>query len=84
MVSIGRELGWPIQSRNHFETQVGPLGAHLIGGPKEVAEKILRHSQALGGTDRVTLQMDAANLPRAKLMNSIQLIAEHVAPVVRP
>jgi alkanesulfonate monooxygenase SsuD/methylene tetrahydromethanopterin reductase-like flavin-dependent oxidoreductase (luciferase family) len=55
----------------------------LIGEPDEVAEKILRHSEALGGISRITFQMNASSLPHAKLMKAIEAIGEHVVPVVR-
>ena len=46
---IGKERGWPAVTRAHFDAQRGPQGALLIGSPEEVAEKIVRHSAALGG-----------------------------------
>lgn len=49
-------------TRASFEAQSGPKGAYLIGGPEEVARKILRHSDDLGGISRVTSQMDSAEL----------------------
>ena len=55
----------------------------LIGEPDEVAEKILRHSEALGGISRITFQMNASSLPHAKLMQAIETIGARVAPVVR-
>ncbi len=79
---IAKERGWPPMTRPRFDAQAGPLGAYLIGGPEEVAEKIKRHSEALGGIVRVTFQMDAANLPHEKLMRSIELIGTKVAPLV--
>jgi alkanesulfonate monooxygenase SsuD/methylene tetrahydromethanopterin reductase-like flavin-dependent oxidoreductase (luciferase family) len=36
-------------TRPRFDAQNGPRGAFLVGGPEEVAEKILSRSQALGG-----------------------------------
>ena len=48
----------------------------------EVGEKILRHAAALGGVDRVTFQMDNAELPREKLLRSIQLIGERIKPAL--
>jgi len=42
--------------------QTGPHGALLIGNADEVAEKILRHSEALGGVARFTFQMNASSL----------------------
>jgi len=79
---IGRERGWPPVTPQRFESQRGPLGAYLVGGPEEVAEKILRHSEALGGISRVTFQMDNAKLSHEKLMRSIELIGKKVGPLV--
>ncbi len=80
---IGKERGWPPVTRAHFLSQIGPTGALLVGNPEEVAAKIIRHSQALGGISRLTFQMDNANLPHAKLMRSIELIGTRVAPLVK-
>jgi probable LLM family oxidoreductase len=79
---IGRERGWPPVTRPHFDAQVGPRGALVIGSPEEVAEKILRHSEALGGVSRFTFQMDNAHLPQEKLLHSIELIGTKVIPLV--
>src|SRR5262245_35625175 len=59
---IGKERGWRPMTRQDFEAQLGPSGALLIGDPEEVADKIVRHSEALGGLSRVTFQMNAASL----------------------
>jgi len=80
---IGRERGWPPTTRRDFEAQIGPEGALMIGNPNEVAEKILRHSDALGGVSRVTFQMNAASLAQENMIEAIALIAAHVAPAVR-
>ncbi len=79
---IGKERGWPPVTRSQFEAQVGPTGALLVGNPEEVAEKILRHSQALGGITRLTFQMDAAELSHEKLMNAIELIGTRIKPLI--
>ena len=79
---IGRERGWPPVTRQHFDAQNGPKGALLIGGPEEIAEKILRHSDALGGISRFSFQMDNAALSHEKLMRSIELIGQKVMPLV--
>jgi len=79
---IGRERGWPPVSRERFDAQNGPTGALLVGDPDEVGEKILRHAAALGGIDRVTFQMDNAELPREKLLRSIELIGERIKPAL--
>jgi len=36
---IGRERGWPPMTRAHFDVQLGPTGALLVGDPETVAEK---------------------------------------------
>jgi len=79
---IGKERGWPPVTKAHFYAQIGPLGALLIGNPQEVAEKIIRHSEALGGISRLTFQMDNAALPHEKLLKSIELIGTKVSPLV--
>ncbi len=79
---IGKERGWAPVRRAHFDEQVGPKGALIVGGPEEVAEKIIRHGKALGGISRLTFQMDNAALPHEKLMKSIELIGTRVAPLV--
>ncbi|MCP9745680.1 LLM class flavin-dependent oxidoreductase [Lacihabitans sp. CS3-21] len=79
---IGKERGWPPVTKYHFMSQIGPLGAFLVGSPEEVAAKILRHSEALGGISRVTFQMDNAGLSHEKLLNAIELIGTKVSPLV--
>ncbi len=79
---IGKERGWPPVSRSRFDDQNGPLGALLVGNAEEVASKILRHSEALGGISRFTFQMDNASIPQEKLLQSIELIGKIVAPLI--
>ena len=59
-----------------------PQGVLVLGGPERVAEKLIRHSEALGGVDRFTFQMDNAGLTHAQLMSSIELIGQKVIPLV--
>ncbi|TVP39170.1 LLM class flavin-dependent oxidoreductase [Candidatus Nitrosocosmicus arcticus] len=82
MNEIGKERGWPPTTRRDFEAQRGSNGALLIGNPEEVTEKIIRHSQALGGISRVTFMMNPASLPHEKLMRATELIGSRVAPVL--
>ena len=79
---VGRERGWSPVTRAQFDAQRGPRGALLVGSPQEVADKIARHSEALGGISRVTLQMDVALLPHAQFMRGIELLGSEVAPLV--
>src|SRR5439155_5315191 len=80
---IGRERGWPPMTRAHFEAQLGPTGALLVGDPETVAEKILHMNDSLGAISRLTFQMSVAALPHAKLMHAIELLGTRVAPLVR-
>lgn len=81
MTKIGKERGWSPMNRAHFNAQIGELGAIVIGSSEEVAEKTLRHSEALGGIDRFSFQMDVG-LSHAQLLSSIELIGQEVSPLV--
>lgn len=80
---LGRERGWPPVTKGQFDTLIAPRGVLVVGGPEQVAEKLLRHSEALGGVDRFTFQMDNAGLTHAQLMKSIELIGKEVIPLIR-
>lgn len=83
IASVARERGWPAANRARFDAQLGPEGALLIGNAGEVTEKIIRHSEALGGIARITFQMNASSLPHVKLMRAIEMLGTKVAPVLR-
>ncbi|QEM11720.1 LLM class flavin-dependent oxidoreductase [Mucilaginibacter rubeus] len=80
---IGRERGWSPVTRNHFDAQNGPTGALLVGAPEEIAEKIARHSIALGGIQRLTFQMDNAGLSHQQLSNAIEMIGKEIVPLLK-
>ena len=80
--ALGRERGWPPVTRGGFDSQSGKYGALIVGGPEEVAEKILRHSESLGGISRVTFQMDSAGLSHEQLKSSIELLGTKVMKLV--
>ncbi len=79
---IGRERGWPPVTMSHFESQIGPTGALVVGNVEEVAEKVLRHSEALGGLSRFSFQLDVAGLSHKQLLHAIELIGTKVSPLV--
>lgn len=79
---VGKERGWPPVTRSGFDAQTGPNGAIVIGDPQEVAQKIVRHSETLGGISRFTFQMDNAGLTHQQLMDAIELIGTEVIPIV--
>lgn len=82
MNKLGKERGWSPVTQAQYAAQTGPLGALLVGGPEEIAEKILRHSEALGGISRVTFQMDIADVPHSRLMEAIELLGQSVKPLL--
>lgn len=78
----GKERGWPPVTRAGFDALIAPKGVLVVGSPEQVAEKLIRHSEALGGVDRFTFQMDNAGLSHAQLLRSIELIGTKVMPLV--
>jgi probable LLM family oxidoreductase len=78
----GKERGWPPVTRNGFNAMIAPKGVLVVGGPEQVAAKLLRHSEALGGVDRFTFQMDNAGLSHEQLLRSIEIIGKTVIPLV--
>ena len=82
MTKVGSERGWPPMTRSRFDAQMGPGGALLVGSVEDVAQKILRHAEALGGISRLTFQMDSAELPHEKLMGAVELIGMGVKKIV--
>jgi probable LLM family oxidoreductase len=83
IASVAKERGWPPVTRADFDAQRGPGGALLVGSPDEVAEKVARHSEVLGGISRVSFQINPASLLHSKLVRAIEVIGEHVAPALR-
>jgi len=80
MTKIGRERGWPPVTMEQFQHQISPEGAMIFGSPDEVVEKLLHHSEALGGISRFTFQLDNAGLSHDQLMQTIELIGREVKP----
>lgn len=80
---VGRERGWSPPTRQQFDAMADPAGAYLIGAPATVAAKIRQASETLGGLSRITLQMTSASLDRAAMKQSIELLGNEVAPIVK-
>ena len=80
---LGRERGWPPVTKGQFNGLIATKGVLVVGGPETVAKKLLSHSEALGGVDRFTFQMDNAGLTHQQLMRSIELIGTKVIPQIR-
>ncbi len=82
MDKVGAERGWAPMRREQFENQIDESGAIVLGTPEEVAEKIARHSEALGGISRFSFQMDVG-LSHEQMKQSIELIGRSVSPLLK-
>lgn len=82
MDRIGLERGWPPMSREQFEASCTLRGANVVGDPQQVIDKILFQHQVFGH-DRFLLQMSVGSVPHDKMLRSIELFANEVAPAVR-
>jgi len=69
-------------TRSSFDAQRGRYGALLVGSPDEVVDKIIRHSEALGGISRLSFMMNVASLPQVKVLRAIDAIGAQVAPAL--
>ena len=81
MRRIARERRFQMPDRKSYLAQAAPGGAYFIGGPEQVAERIvdlhghLRH-------DRQGFQMDLSSVPQADSLRAIELLGTKVAPLV--
>ncbi|MFI5779947.1 LLM class flavin-dependent oxidoreductase [Nocardia sp. NPDC051570] len=82
MSGLGRERGWGPMSRAQFEALRSPEGSLFVGTPDRVAEKIADIRDTLG-LDRFMLHPSVGTLPHDKILRSIELLGEKVAPQVR-
>jgi probable LLM family oxidoreductase len=80
---IGKERGWAPTTRAQFDALRGPTGALVIGDPDEVATKLLRINDDLGGIVRFSFQMGVSTLPHQQMLRAIELLGTQVAPRVR-
>jgi probable LLM family oxidoreductase len=82
MNAIGRERGWSGIGRAEFDALRGPRGALVVGSPEEVVEKIL-YQHEIFGHQRFLAQMSVGPMPHDKVLRSIELFGQGVAPAVR-
>lgn len=81
MDKIGRERGWPPMTRDQFELSCGLHGANVVGSPQQVIDKIL-YQHEIFGHQRFMLQFSVGSVPHDKMMKSIELFGNVVAPAV--
>lgn len=82
MNRIGRERGWPPQSKAQFEQACGPDGNLLIGDAQRVADRIIELHDVFGNT-RIMVQMAIGTVPHAEQLKAIEILGTKVAPAVR-
>jgi alkanesulfonate monooxygenase SsuD/methylene tetrahydromethanopterin reductase-like flavin-dependent oxidoreductase (luciferase family) len=76
------EIGRPGQPPSNRAAAYGPDGMVFVGGPDEVAERILNLHQLLGHSRQI-LQMDVGGMPHATFLRAIELLGTEVLPQVR-
>ena len=82
MNKIGQERGWRPMTRLDFDASRTRRGANFVGSPQDVVEKILFQYEIFRH-DRFLLQITVGAMPHDKVMRSIELFGNEVAPVVR-
>ncbi len=82
MDQIGRERGWPPQTRAQFDQSMSAEGAMFVGSPAQVVDKILGLKEDLG-FDRVMMQMAIGVIDHAEMMRAIEVLGTKVAPELR-
>ncbi|RDI65008.1 LLM class flavin-dependent oxidoreductase [Nocardia pseudobrasiliensis] len=82
MSGLGRERGWGAMTHAQFQALRSPQGSLFVGTPDYVAEKIADIRDTLS-LDRFMLHPSVGTLPHDKVLHSIELLGEKVAPQVR-
>lgn len=82
MNHIGQQRGWAPLSRQQFDNSRSAKGALAVGSPEEVIDKILYEHELFGNT-RFLAQMSMGDMPHLKIMKSIELFGDIVAPAIR-
>lgn len=80
---VSRERGFAPPTRTQFDATRSPTGAFFVGDPATVAAKARSVSAALGGVDRISLQMTNPRLAHMDLLRSIELLGTEVVPLVQ-
>jgi probable LLM family oxidoreductase len=81
MDSIGKIRGFAAPDRPYYDHDASGDGALFVGGPEEIAERIVALHKRLGHT-RQFLQMDLGHVPQKDFLRSIELLGTKVKPLV--
>lgn len=82
MNRVGSSRGWPPYQRNQFEIGRSKNGHLLIGSASEAIEKIIEMHELFGLT-RFSAHMDVGAPDHDKMMESIAIYGNEIAPAVR-
>lgn len=82
MSRIGIERGWPPIDRSHYEDLRAPHGSLFVGSPQQIIDKIL-YEYELFKHSRFLAQVTIGHMEHSKVMKSIELFGNEVAPAVR-
>ena len=81
MATVGKIRGFAAPSRAHFDHEANGGGALFVGGPEEIAERIVALHRSLGHM-RQFFQMDLGQLPQKQFLHAIELLGTRVKPLV--
>jgi alkanesulfonate monooxygenase SsuD/methylene tetrahydromethanopterin reductase-like flavin-dependent oxidoreductase (luciferase family) len=81
MSTIGKVRGFLPPPRPHFDHEANGGGALFVGGPEEIAERIVNLQKRMGHV-RQFFQMDIGQLPQKDFLRGIELLGTKVKPLV--
>jgi alkanesulfonate monooxygenase SsuD/methylene tetrahydromethanopterin reductase-like flavin-dependent oxidoreductase (luciferase family) len=76
------EMGRPAPSAESRAAQYGPDGMVFVGGPEQMADRIIGLHGLLGHRRHI-IQMDVGGMPQAEYLRAIELLGTEVLPRVR-
>jgi len=82
MDRIGRERGWAPMTKEQYEFSATVRGANFVGSPEQIIDKILFQYEIFKH-DRFLIQISVGTLPHNKVLKSIELFGDKVAPVIK-
>jgi len=81
MTDLGKIRGFAPPQRAGFNHDANSGGALFVGGPEEIAERIVALHDAMGHS-RHFFQMDLGQVPQKDFLKSIELLGTKVKPLV--
>ncbi|MFL1379684.1 LLM class flavin-dependent oxidoreductase [Nocardiopsis protaetiae] len=82
MTTVGGQRGFIAPSRAAYDRDTAPGGALFVGGPEEIAERIIE-LHAHWGHVRQYIHMDMGGVPQKDILRAIELFGTEVGPLVQ-